>query len=125
MTNVSTVPLYKLTTKDNPFHPVDEYDDWVRFDEDKGYYTNAFLDRIGGVSETQSDGEWYRTVNDAVDWICSFIKIAVGYRTESEYVKVVVEGDPDVTDDTDDTDDTDTDLDVNADDADVADTDDA
>ena len=36
----------RLTTNDNPFDPFDEYDDWRRFDEEKGYYSNSRLGRI-------------------------------------------------------------------------------
>ena len=93
--------LYKLTTEDNPFHPVDEYEDWLRFDEDHGYFTNNILDRVGGVGSYQTDGEWYRVVNEAVDWFCDFVKIAVGYNTESKYKKIVVTDDDDIDDEED------------------------
>lgn len=90
---MSTIPLYKLTTKDNPFHPVDEYENWVRFDEDHGYFTNNLLDRVGGIDDYNTEGVWTRKVNEAVDWFVNFVVIAVGYNTESEYVRVIVPGD--------------------------------
>lgn len=43
MTNVSE--LY-LTTKDNPFSYFDQYDEWLAFDEDKGYFTNCLVARL-------------------------------------------------------------------------------
>lgn len=35
-----------LTTKDNPYNPRTQYDDWLRFDVDNGYNTNEYLARI-------------------------------------------------------------------------------
>lgn len=35
-----------ITTIDNPFNPFEQYEDWQRFDEEKGYYTNNRLARI-------------------------------------------------------------------------------
>ena len=35
-----------LTTTDNPFSPVDDYEQWSRFDRDHGYNTDALVARI-------------------------------------------------------------------------------
>ena len=35
-----------MTTKDNPFSYFDQYDEWLAFDEDKGYFTNALVARL-------------------------------------------------------------------------------
>ena len=56
-----------ITTIDNPFHPLDEYDQWLRFDEDHGYYTNNYLARVAGTSIDLSDAENQRAVNSAID----------------------------------------------------------
>lgn len=37
---------YLLSTVDNPFNPWTEYDDWLRFDEQSGYYSNQLLARV-------------------------------------------------------------------------------
>ena len=34
------------TTFDNPYDPCDEYEQWVAFDENEGYYTNACIARL-------------------------------------------------------------------------------
>ena len=34
-----------LTTIDNPYDPFTEYDRWLEFDEEKGYFTNSYLQR--------------------------------------------------------------------------------
>jgi hypothetical protein len=46
-----------LTTVDNPFNPFTQFDDWKRFDEDKGYYTCEYLARIAMTSHALSDEE--------------------------------------------------------------------
>lgn len=43
---MSTVSELYLTTKDNPFSYFDQYDEWLAFDEDKGYFTNALVARL-------------------------------------------------------------------------------
>lgn len=35
-----------LTTKDNPFSYFKNYDEWLAFDEQKGYYTNNLVARL-------------------------------------------------------------------------------
>ena len=37
---------YYLTTTDNPFNFFTDYDNWERYDEDFGYYTNQLVGRI-------------------------------------------------------------------------------
>ena len=61
------IPTYMLTTIDNPFNPYTQYDDWLRFDEDHGYYTNNYLARVAGTSDALSDYENQRAVNRAID----------------------------------------------------------
>ncbi len=35
-----------LTTKDNPFSYFTQYDEWLAFDESKGYFTNELVARL-------------------------------------------------------------------------------
>lgn len=35
-----------ITTKDNPYDPVKEFDSWLLFDSEKGYNTCSYLARI-------------------------------------------------------------------------------
>ena len=32
-----------LTTIDNPYNPFTQWDEWLKFDRDQGYYTNEYL----------------------------------------------------------------------------------
>lgn len=61
---------YMLTTIDNPFHPLDEYDEWLRYDQDHGYFTNEYLARVAPESIYLTDAENQMIVNSAIDEIC-------------------------------------------------------
>lgn len=61
-----------ITTLDNPFDPIDEFDDWYRFDTDKGYNTCAYLDRIALTSDSLSDQENLDEIERAIDEIIKF-----------------------------------------------------
>lgn len=58
---------YLLTTTDNPYHPVDEYDDWRAFDMEHGYYTEQRLARVAATSYKMTDLENQRNINAAID----------------------------------------------------------
>lgn len=49
---------HMLSTIDNPYNPFTEYDKWADFDEEqKGYYSAAYLGRVALTSHTLSDEE--------------------------------------------------------------------
>lgn len=39
-----------LTTRDNPFNPYTQWDSWLQWDRDHGYYTNELLARVANAS---------------------------------------------------------------------------
>ena len=82
-TSVPPIPTYKLSTIDNPFHPVYDSDNWRRFDEDHGYYTDEYLDRVYSWDSDLSDAENQRLVNHAVDDICRLDPIGL-------YIRIIV-----------------------------------
>lgn len=61
-----------LSTIDNPYNPFDDFDDWLRFDLDKGYNSCAFLDRIARTSNQLSDQEVNREIERAIDEIIKY-----------------------------------------------------
>lgn len=61
-----------ITTLDNPFDPINEFDDWYRFDTDKGYNTCAYLDRVALTSESLSEQENLNEIERAIDEIIKF-----------------------------------------------------
>ena len=58
-----------ITTVDNPFDPIDDFDQWFSFDEEKGYHTCSYLARIARVTDTMSDEEVSEEVERAIDEI--------------------------------------------------------
>ena len=62
-----------LSTIDNPFDPYDEaqYADWKRYDEEHGYYSESLLARVCVSSESISDEENAKAIEEAIDSIVS------------------------------------------------------
>lgn len=61
-----------LTTKDNPYHPIDEYDDWYAYDIQNGYCTDAYIARVLKTSEELSEAQQKVDYERAIDEIISF-----------------------------------------------------
>lgn len=60
-----------LTTIDNPFNPIDKFDDWYEYDESKGYCTCGYLARIVKTSDDLSPKDQEKAIEDAIDEIIS------------------------------------------------------
>ena len=60
---------YLLTTEDNPYNPFTQFDEWKAFDEQKGYYTMAYLARVSITSEDLSEKDYEISVQIAIDEI--------------------------------------------------------
>lgn len=58
-----------ITTFDNPYNPVTQYEDWLAWDEQKGYYTNSYLARIARTSPDLAPGENEEEIERAIDEI--------------------------------------------------------
>lgn len=58
--------LTALTTTDNPFDPFTQTDQWRRWDQDSGYYTENYLARIAQTSEDLSELENDLIIQDAM-----------------------------------------------------------
>lgn len=63
-----------LTTKDNPFNPFTNYDEWLAFDEEKGYNCNAFLARIANFSDEFDQKAKEDSIEAAIDEIIKYDK---------------------------------------------------
>lgn len=63
---------YALTTIDNPYDPFDQFDDWYRYDCDKGYNSCSYLDRIAKTSDSLSDSENNKEIERAIDEIIKY-----------------------------------------------------
>lgn len=58
---------YMLTTVDNPYDPASQFDEWYKFDHERGYYTDQRLAKIAKTSINLTDAENQRIINGAVD----------------------------------------------------------
>lgn len=56
-----------ITTIDNPYNPFTQFDEWFTFDQDKGYCTCSYLDRISHTSDQLTDEENERIKEKAID----------------------------------------------------------
>ena len=58
-----------LTTIDNPFDPFTQFDQWKTFDEQKGYFTCAYLARIAKTSDELSEADEDLAIEQAINEI--------------------------------------------------------
>lgn len=58
-----------ITTVDNPFNPLTDWDDWYNYDESKGYYTSEYLARIAKTSDDLGEKEQDQAIEEAIDEI--------------------------------------------------------
>jgi len=60
--------LHMLTTTDNPFSPVTQYDEWLAWDMEH-YNTNALLARVAYSSPDLSPADQTQAIEDAINEI--------------------------------------------------------
>ena len=61
-----------LTTKDNPFSPITQYDQWLKWDHDNQYYTQEYVARIANVSPDMDDDAQDMLIESAINEILEF-----------------------------------------------------
>lgn len=64
--------MVALTTEDNPFDPIDQFNSWNIWDTDNGYNTMSYLCRIARTSPEMTSEEFDAEVERAIDEIVSF-----------------------------------------------------
>ena len=64
--------IVMLTTVDNPWNPVDNFDSWMQFDLEKGYDSCALLAKVAKVSDQFSEEEYSDAVENAIDEIIKY-----------------------------------------------------
>lgn len=85
---------YMLSTIDNPYNPHHQWDEWLAWDHDQGYYSSEFLGRIAQTSDELSDSDYELAVNDAIDEIVRediigvFIKVSPTFKPKENLTKV-------------------------------------
>ena len=73
-----------LSTVDNPFDPFYQFDDWYRYDCEKGYDSSGTMMRLAEVTDDMSMTEENAEIERAIDRI-------VAHDPFNLYKKVVVE----------------------------------
>lgn len=63
------VEAWFVTTIDNPFDYFTQFDEWYRFDTEKGYDTCNYIARITRASNNMSERDKVEAINEAVDEI--------------------------------------------------------
>jgi hypothetical protein len=63
------IKLVMLTTIDNPFSPITEFERWQQYDESKGYFTCSYLARIAKTSIELSEVDEALAIEQAINEI--------------------------------------------------------
>lgn len=63
--------MVMLTTADNPFNPITQFDEWYEYDESKGYCTSGYVARIAKTSDDLSKNDQDLAIQAAIDEIIS------------------------------------------------------
>lgn len=74
-----------LTTKDNPYDPYTDFDNWYAYDEQAGYHTCSYLARIASTSPALSEKEIEDDTEAAIDEIIRIDPFGI-------YVKAIKKG---------------------------------
>lgn len=61
--------IVMLTTVDNPYNPIMDFDKWKQYDEEKGYFTCEYLARIVRGSDELSETDQDQAIENAIDEI--------------------------------------------------------
>ena len=76
--------IVALTTTDNPYNPITQFDEWRAFDEQQGYYSCEYLARVAKTSDDLSPLDQAIAIEEAIDEI-------VELNLLGKYKKVVLE----------------------------------
>ena len=83
-----------LTTWDNPYNPIDDFESWFSYEVEKGYNTSGLLARVARTSDLLSDEENNDEVNRAIDEIlqndptCFYRKIKEGEKPDPKQIEI-------------------------------------
>ena len=79
-----------ITTTDNPYNPLTNFDAWERYDHQQGYDTSEYLARVVRTTNEFGDGNYANDIERAIDEIVLLNLIALTHKGIS-YVKVTGE----------------------------------
>lgn len=78
-----------VTTSDNPFDYFEDFDRWYNYDEEKGYHTCAYMDRLVKNSDVLSEETQDTAIETAVDEVVDMNLIGMSTNFKVTYKKVV------------------------------------
>lgn len=61
--------MYALTTVDNPYHPITQFNEWYEFDTRQGHHSLSLLARLARTSDNLSEADAAKAVDDAIEEI--------------------------------------------------------
>lgn len=77
-----------ITTEDNPYDPIDEWDKWYIYDLQMGYNTCELLSSNTIISDNLSDLENNYAIEDTIDKLVKLGTIN-NYGEKVKYIKIV------------------------------------
>lgn len=75
--------IFALTTVDNPWNPLTDFEKWFSWDISHGYDTCGFLSRIAHTSDSLTDEENDGELERAIDYIVAIDPFNI-YKKVSE-----------------------------------------
>lgn len=91
---MSANPEVGLTTTDNPYNPLTDYDRWENYDRQQGYGTSEYLARVVRTTTEYGEGTYIEDIERAIDEIV--LLNLIGWTHEGiSYKKVTGEVKPD------------------------------
>lgn len=85
--------LVSITTTDNPYDPLNQFEQWYGFDCLKNYGTCNLLDRIARTSKQLTDKENDEEIERAIDEMVKYDTISIETDGKVHYRKIVHEED--------------------------------
>lgn len=79
-----------LSTSDNPYNPITQYDDWERFDSEARYFTNDYLSRVCHATPELGEVIYNQDIEAAIDEAVKYNLIS-WMHPDVSYIKVVHE----------------------------------
>lgn len=86
-----------LTTFDNPYNPIDDFESWFSFEVENGYNTNGYLALFArtsnSLSDEENDAEIERAIDEAIktDPTCLYRKIEEGEKPDPKMIAIYKE----------------------------------
>lgn len=79
-----------LTTMDNVYNPFTHPDEWLAFDDEKGYRTNRWLARCSLTSSNLDEEDYDQEFNDAIDRFLLLNPYGIHYKLYEDEASVMI-----------------------------------